>query len=168
MSAMVSTNYKNFTGEVVIGHCAVDSGQLMITDPCYVDQWLDETRTEGGEWNGRLTPNEDGSYPYSYNGACSATLSNKSAGQLSGGLGIAFSTGGDGEFSVVAEYQNGVIVSIKIEMCDPRVPCSGCDQLFEECLCCGYCDEKIGYGCTHFDSDYNYIGEETKEEEDSQ
>jgi len=111
---MVSTNYEKFTGELLIGHCAVDSGQLMITDPCYVDQWIDETRTEGGEWDGRLTPDEDGSYPYSYNGACSATLRSVGFGQLKNGLGFAFSTGGDGTYDVIANYDNGEIVSITI------------------------------------------------------
>ena len=116
MSAMASTKHKKFTGELLIGHCAVDSGQLMITDPCYAEQWLDETRIEGGEWNGRLTPNADGSFPYSYNGACSATLSNAGFGQLQNGLGIAFSTGGDGMFEVLATYENGEIVSITIKI----------------------------------------------------
>lgn len=116
MSAMASTKSEKFTGEVLVGHCAVDSGQLMITDPCYAEQWLDETRTEGGSYDGQLTPDAEGSYPYSYNGACSATLSGARFGQLKNGLGVAFSTGGDGTYDVTAKYENGEIVSITIHI----------------------------------------------------
>lgn len=115
MGQMASTNYREFTGEVLLGHCSVDSGQLMITDPCYASDWLDETRTEGGEFDGSLKPFADGSYPYSYNGACSATLSNKRGGQLGNfGTGVAVSTGGDGSFPVIATFKNGYIESIRI------------------------------------------------------
>ena len=119
MGQMVSTNYREFTGEAILGYCAVDSGQLMITDPCYASDWLDEMKTEGGEFDGSLKPFADGSYPYSYNGACSATLSDKSGGQLGNfNTGVAVSTGGDGWFPVVATYRNGFIEEIRIEFCN--------------------------------------------------
>ena len=122
MGQMVSTNYRTFTGEVLLGYCGVDSGQLMITDPCYASDWLDEMRTEGGEFDGSLKPFADGSYPYSYNGACSATLSDKRGGQLGNfGTGVAVSTGGDGSFPVIATFRSGRIESIRIDFIDNSV-----------------------------------------------
>jgi hypothetical protein len=85
----------------LIGFCAVDSGQIMITDPGYTGGW-------GSEGFGDYVP--DGHY--SYAGACDITLGKKSAGQMyfeGGGAGIAVvaSSGyGDGYYPVYATYYN--------------------------------------------------------------
>lgn len=81
-----------------IGFVAVDSGQLLITDPGYVNGWGEEGFGEAPAGH------------YSYGGACETTLSADSAGQLNfpaghGGMGVVSSTGfGDGLYPVYATY----------------------------------------------------------------
>jgi hypothetical protein len=94
-----------------IGECGVDSGQLMVTDPCYLESWVANEYEDGiGESN------------YSYAGACKATLSEKNAGQLHNShgmsIGVAFSSGyGDGVYPVFAKKdKHGRIVEVKIKM----------------------------------------------------
>jgi len=81
---------------VKMGVVGVDSGQLMIMDPCYVDS----------EWK-----KDDGSGEYgggTYEQCCKVTSSKKHGGQLKyelghDGLGVAFATGlGDGTYEVWA------------------------------------------------------------------
>jgi hypothetical protein len=89
----------------LIGHVAVDSGQLMLCDPCYIksQDW------EDGPFE-RAQPNTSGYYPFNYNGVCGATLSDSQAGSMafeSGfeGVAVAFSSGfGDGFYPVYATY----------------------------------------------------------------
>lgn len=89
---------------ILIGYVAVDSGQLMLCDPCYLASWKDQH-----EWE-KETADQDGMYSFSYNGACGATLSNELAGQLKFnaghlGAGVAFAPGyGDGLYPVYATY----------------------------------------------------------------
>jgi len=79
----------------LVGHCGVDSGQIMLSDPCYVKQFVDEM-AEGKEFDSGLTK----PYPYTYNGACSATIQNDS-GELGSGLGVVVTSGyGDGSYPV--------------------------------------------------------------------
>lgn len=92
----------------LIGYCAVDSGQIMLTDPCYVKDFVDELeRGEGFDAN--LTP-INGTYPYTYNGACSATCSEEMAGELGQpfrGAGVVVSSGyGDGSYPVYATFNH--------------------------------------------------------------
>lgn len=81
---------------VLIGQFAVDSGQAIIGDPCYLDEWK--------PWNSEEDNFED--HPlhkgeYGYLGACNATLG-KGFGSL-GTSAVAFSTGyGDGLYPVYA------------------------------------------------------------------
>lgn len=81
----------------LVGHCAVDSGQIMLSDPCYVKGFKDEM-DEGGEFVGDLPE----PYPYTYNGASSATLQGDlRCGELGNGLGVCVSSGyGDGSYPV--------------------------------------------------------------------
>lgn len=94
----------NVYQEVLIGHVAVDSGQLMLGDPCYLNKWKDNE-----EWE-KLPADENGLYPLSYNGACGATLSDNQCGQLKfdgghEGAAVAFSSGlGDGFYPVYATF----------------------------------------------------------------
>jgi hypothetical protein len=81
----------------LIGYVGVDSGQLMITDPCYLDKFVNDEFTGVGS-------GEEGDF--SYSGACRTTLTNIGGGELTrslGGrsLGVASRThSGDGVFPV--------------------------------------------------------------------
>lgn len=89
-----------------IGSVCVDSGQVMVVDPCYVDEFkpqnLDELFEEGGDGTK--------AQPFSYTGACNVTLGKWRAGSLGRGdnpldLAVASETGvGDGLFDVYVEY----------------------------------------------------------------
>ena len=80
----------------LIGEFAVDSGQAIIGDPCYLEDWK--------PWNSEEDNFEDHVNKvgeYGYLGACNATLG-KGFGQL-GNQAVAFSTGyGDGLYPVYA------------------------------------------------------------------
>jgi hypothetical protein len=90
---------KNKTRQAVIGFCAVDSGQILITDPSYLGGW-------GDNEYGTRVPNGD----YSYAGACDLTLRQEDNGQLNflaghAGSGVVSRTGlGDGLYPVVAHF----------------------------------------------------------------
>lgn len=102
-----------------IGEVGVDSGQLMVTDPCYIDQeWQQEefVLERGAERN------DETLYGYSYNGASNATLNGGGHGQLAfalghAGAGVAFQTAwGDGGYPVYAEKHDGRIVRVYINV----------------------------------------------------
>ena len=89
----------------LIGYVAVDSGQLMICDPCYIlSEWTDDVDFDANEGS------NDSLYPFDYNGASNASMSINLAGQLMfdmghAGAGVSFSSGfGDGYYPVYAEY----------------------------------------------------------------
>ena len=93
----------------LIGQFAVDSGQAMVGDPCYLDEWK--------PWNSEEDNFEDHVNKvgeYSYLGACNATLG-KGFGQL-GNQAVAFSTGyGDGLYPVYANInEDGRITKVVI------------------------------------------------------
>ena len=92
----------------LIGHFAVDSGQAMVGDPCYLDEW-DTNKNE--EWNIEGKVGE-----YSYHGASATTLANN-YGELGIANAIVFSTGyGDGYYPVYAEMnEDGRVARIVIE-----------------------------------------------------
>lgn len=104
---------------VYIGEVGVDSGQLMVTDPCYIDQ---EWQHEPFAVRRDLETGADPLFNYSYNGASNATLSGQGHGQLAykmghAGAGVAFRTGwGDGVYSVYAEKHDGRIVRIYVNV----------------------------------------------------
>jgi hypothetical protein len=109
----ITTNRAGLT--VLVGHVGVDSGQLMICDPCYIkaEEWQDQP----------FAPAKpiDGSYPFTYNGACGATLSDAGFGSLGKfDTGVAFASGyGDGTYPVYATYnEDGRIARIEIVMID--------------------------------------------------
>jgi len=92
-----------------IGSFAVDSGQAMVGDPCYLDGWK---TNEGEEWNleGKVGQ-------YSYQGASATTLENTGTMELSSGKAVVFSSGyGDGLYPVWAQFDNdGRIAKIVID-----------------------------------------------------
>jgi hypothetical protein len=107
--------YKTESVEL-IGFCAVDSGQIMITDPGYTNGW-------GSEGFGEIVPEGH----YSYAGACDLTLSKKSAGQLNfpaghAGMGVVASSGyGDGYYPVYATYYHEYADEACTKQVDKRI-----------------------------------------------
>lgn len=104
---------------VYIGEVGVDSGQLMVTDPCYIDQ---QWKREQFELECSQEHADDTLYGYSYNGACNATLNGDGHGKLAfelghAGAGVAFRTAwGDGAYPVYAEKHDGRIVRIYVNV----------------------------------------------------
>lgn len=104
----------NINGQrVKLGEVAVDSGQLILTDPCYLKEFDSKDDDFG-------TPGPDGKYPpvnrYGYAGACVATL-NGPGGNVGTfeGQAVAFGTGwGDGCYQVHAVVRNGRVMSVTV------------------------------------------------------
>ncbi|MCM6761910.1 DUF4241 domain-containing protein [Rathayibacter sp. ZW T2_19] len=103
----------------LIGEVGVDSGQLMVTDPCYVDtEWQDEPFIP----DGKIERDEDTLFHYSYDGACRSTLSGGGHGELAftkghAGAGVVFSTAwGDGMYAIYAEKHDGHIVRVYVNV----------------------------------------------------
>jgi hypothetical protein len=90
------------------GRFGVDSGQAMVGDPCYLDQWK---TNEGEEWDldGKIGQ-------YSYQGA-SATTIEKSYGELGVGSAVVFNTGyGDGYYPVFVQLnEDGRVSKVVID-----------------------------------------------------
>jgi hypothetical protein len=90
------------------GMIAIDSGQAMVGDPAYLDNW-DDDKTK--EWNleGKVGQ-------YSYQGASATTLT-KNYGQLETATAVVFSTGlGDGLYPVyVHTDEEGTITKVVID-----------------------------------------------------
>lgn len=94
----------------LIGHVGVDSGQVIITDPCYLDSWTAD------EFNGSDAPNN-----YSYSGACGVTLGKNGGGEIgSGTQGVASRTAnGDGCFPVFQIIgKNGTVEGLFVDFSD--------------------------------------------------
>ena len=92
-----------------IGSFAVDSGQAIIGDPCYLDDWQD--------WkDGEPFDHEKHKGEYGYLGACGVTL-DEGFGELGTASAVAFTTGyGDGLYPVYAQINGeGRIVRIVVE-----------------------------------------------------
>ena len=101
--------------EVYIGSIAVDSGQMMLCDPCYIDSSWKKNDVPADFTNLSMFHEQ-----FSYLGAAEATLSHKSAGILYNeyvGLGAVCSTGwGDGMYPVYVVYNDeGRIAEMRIE-----------------------------------------------------
>jgi hypothetical protein len=95
----------------LIGSFSVDSGQAMVGDPCYLEDWKSEY-TDFSDY-----PNHAGEFGYL--GACEATLVN-GYGTLGFGSGVVFTTGyGDGNYPVYAKINDeGRIVKVIIDFGD--------------------------------------------------
>lgn len=84
-----------------IGQVWVDSGQVMIVDPCYLSSWDTSENDYSATYN-----DGEGPFGFSYNGACNATLSYKHAAQLEHGAVASSTAYGDGSYPVFATYNN--------------------------------------------------------------
>lgn len=93
---------------VEAGRFGVDSGQAMVGDPCYLDQW-NTNDGEAFELDGKQGD-------YSYHGACATTVSN-SYGELGAGSAVVFNTGyGDGLYPVYVQMnQDGRVSKVVID-----------------------------------------------------
>ncbi len=86
----------------LVGEVWVDSGQVMIVDPCYLGNWEDNDAfpDDENEENYELPS-------FRYSGACRATTDKeKHAGQLDHGSVASTSGFGDGCYPVYAEYSD--------------------------------------------------------------
>jgi len=91
--------------EKIIGYCGVDSGQILLIDPCYV--WKDDFAV-GSEPTGG-----------NYDAACRITLSDTGAGEVDGGV-VTRTAYGDGAYPVTAEYgSDGRVLRVTIDF-DPE------------------------------------------------
>lgn len=93
-----------------VGDLCVDSGQMMLCDPCYIKE---DFENEYGDTGPGM----------SYSGACAATLSKNGCGFLTSSIGqhsvnLAFATSsghGDGLYPVFIKRDGGRIAAMKIE-----------------------------------------------------
>lgn len=127
-----------------IGEIAVDSGQVMIIDPCYINTDFVKEFDPGqlGEFDD--APTQD-SYEMNYDGCCNATLSKEGYGALKNAYGqklaIASRTAyGDGLYPVYAELdRNGRIKTLTIDFDpvneDDLCPECGTDLSYDYCNC---------------------------------
>lgn len=104
----------------LIGKFGVDSGQAMVGDPCYLDDWKNWDKEKQ-----QFEEHEKSQGEYSYLGACNATLG-LGYGTLGAGSAVAFTTGyGDGVYPVFAELDDdGNVMRIIIDF-DGRIDDDG-------------------------------------------
>ena len=91
----------------ILGYITVDSGQILIVDPCYLSHWKD----------GKF---EVGKYGNHYSWASNITCSEKQGGEIvvskPAGTGVVSSSGfGDGVYPVVATIKAGRIQKLEIK-----------------------------------------------------
>jgi hypothetical protein len=99
----------SISGLTYIGSFSVDSGQAIVGDPCYLDEWKSWDDKEPFENH----PKHQGEYGYL--GASNATLT-EGFGDLGIGRAVAFSTGyGDGIYPVYAELDGTRVLKIIID-----------------------------------------------------
>lgn len=104
-------------GRYEVGKVGVDAGMVMVGDPCYLDGYGKDS-TDGFNYVQAEIERQQKAkkFDYSYSGACAATLSENSAGQLGLASAVAVSSGyGDGVYPVFATYNDdGRIVKLEV------------------------------------------------------
>jgi len=119
--------------EVLIGNIGVDSGQMMLCDPCYVKDFVNtedlDLSSKGYAYKGE----------FSYGGACEATLSDKKAGIIGqyGSAAVCATGFGDGSYNVYVTYSDDISWGKRIS--EMRIVFIGDEVEEEECDECGYC-----------------------------
>ena len=87
------------TDLVYAGSFAVDSGQAIVGDPCYLNDW--KTWEDGTPFDHEVNKGE-----YGYLGACGVTIAD-TYGELGSASAVAFSTGyGDGLYPVYVKLND--------------------------------------------------------------
>lgn len=104
-------NYK------LIGHVNVDSAQLVITDPLYLESWendaYDSVSDDLNEAHFHPAPAD---LPYSFGGACAGASCSAKAAELNDGSGAVVSTGwGDGRYPVYVAMTEGRVDHVIID-----------------------------------------------------
>ena len=132
----------------LIGSVAVDSGQIMIVDPCYIQSDF------ANNFSPATKGQDNTDHEMNYDGCCNASLSKNGYGTI-GNLGLACSTlYGDGEYPVYATFDDdGRVKTLTIDF-DP-VPES------ETCYHCG--EDLYNNECDCFEDEednYDYGDEE--------
>ena len=118
---------------VLAGHVGVDSGQVMVGDPCYLKEWKDEGFNSSAPFVGPFS--------FDYDGACRATCSDAMVGQLGGyHTAVAVSSGyGDGTYPVYVEKNpEGRVVAMHVYFDEdpneaPECPECGGEDCEDEC-----------------------------------
>lgn len=91
-----------------IGSVGVDSGQVMVGDPCYLDKY-GKGSSDGFDYVDSEVDAQTAAskYEYSYSGACAASLSMHGGGELGHADAVSVSSGyGDGVYPVYATYNS--------------------------------------------------------------
>jgi len=120
--------------EKLIGHIGVDSGQMMLCDPCYIDSiW--EKKADADFSNLSAFSGE-----FNYLGCCEATLSDKNAGILGFSVGAVCSTGwGDGLYPVYVTYEDNRVSEMRIVFMSDEEEyediCDNCNASEDHCEC---------------------------------
>lgn len=98
----------------LIGYVGVDSGQLIVVDPCYLGEW-----TDGDYFPDDPTPQND------YDKACKITDKDRGHGMMFNESAAVFRTGwGDGSYPVYAwrDTNSGRIVRVEIHFDEYEEP----------------------------------------------
>ena len=114
--------------KVKLGEIGVDSGQVMVCDPCYLDEWK-ANEFMGGDKDTART------HEFSYDGACRETCNApEGGGQLGDALAVVASSGyGDGTYPVYAEYnREGRLIRLTVEFDEQLDPEEEDDEEEEE------------------------------------
>lgn len=138
--------------EKLIGHIGVDSGQMLLCDPCYIDNMW--SKSESPKDFRDLSSYEG---KFNYLGSAQATLSDKKAGILDMSVAAVCSTGwGDGLYPVYVTYEGDRISEMRIvfiaedeekdeniceecneyeDTCDCNCVCRSCNYTVSTCVC---------------------------------
>ena len=119
--------------EKLIGYIGVDSGQMMLCDPCYIDSMWEKKDTKDfsdlSEFEGK----------FSYLGAAQATLSENQVGFLDKGAGAVCSTGwGDGSYPVYVTFEGNRVSEMRIVFMgaeEEEDTCEQCNVSEDYCEC---------------------------------
>ena len=121
-------------GTVKIGVCPVDSGQIMLVDPCYIKDF-DSDDYSYQDWQEKHHGTK-----FSYSSTCNVTIESPAqGGQV--GCAVATSSGwGDGTYPVYAEIEDGRVASVTIYFSnfpdmEDEEECMECGETMEECEC---------------------------------
>jgi hypothetical protein len=119
-------------GVVKIGNCPVDSGQIMLVDPCYIKDF-DSNDYAYQEWQKKRNGTE-----FSYSATCNVTIQSPAqGGQV--GCAVATSSGwGDGTYPVYATIEDGRVTEVTIYFeNEPKTDweCIRCGEGHFDCEC---------------------------------